>query len=493
MQNPETLFELVKSLNATEKRYFQVYATRFASDKQKSNYQRLFDDLNNWTADKYSDTEFRKKFRKRSYMKNFAWEKNQLFELILKVMRNYRTGTDPEIRAHEMMIDVQFLLSKNRMLEAYRMLEKLYELAEDAELFAEQMNVLNYMHNLNIRSSKLKQITAAEFELKENELLEKVRLQRQVRIYNSYLFEIDRNDEWQLRRQEAERLYTQLEECAKHPLLPKRSRLMYLACANTYHDAMRNYEAAFEAASEVVALLKNPEYAFLSQSPSRIISGYGNYLAAAMMLERFDLYPPILAELKQLKCQTDLEEMERWYGVVTDEIIYLMNVKKYESIDELIKYTDSGIAKYANKLPEGKIITLNCNLSLLCFFSRNYIQSQKYINQLLDYVGRSSRYNFITVLMRTLELINHLLLREYDLADMKWRSYRRLIQQQSPSLLLDYVTEAIGKKIHQADNRPPDVKTIDKVLQMNPTSQWIQLLAIMQQWPVTDKGNHRPQ
>ena len=86
----------------------------------------------------------------------------------------------------------------------------------------------------------------------------------------------------------------------------------------------------------------------------------------------------------------------------------------------MIKYTDSGIAKYANKLPEGKIITLNCNLSLLCFFSRNYIQSQKYINQLLDYVGRSSRYNFITVLMRTLELINHLLLREYDLADMKW-------------------------------------------------------------------------
>lgn len=492
MQNPNSLFELVKSLNATEKRYFQVYAVRYASEKNKSNYQRLFDDLNEWDVVKYNDAEFRKKFRKRSYIKNFAWEKNQLFELILKVMRNYRAGTDPEIRAHEMLIDVEFLLSKNRLLEAYRLLEKLYELAESAELFAEQMNVLNHLHNLNIRTSGIGQITADDFEKKENILLEKIRLQRQVRIYNAYLFEIDRNGEWQKRRAEAELLHTRMQECLDHILLPVRARLICLTCASMYHIAFKNYAEALSASEEVIRLLKKPENAFLKTS-SRLISGCSNYLHAAMMLERFDLYPPILEEMRMIKGNTSLEEMELFHQTILSTILYMMNVKKYTQAEEVINQTREGMKKYATMLPEISIVNLYCNLAILCFFKRDFNSSLANINSLLDYIGRSNKFTFVIVLTRTLELMNHILLQEFDLADMKWRSYRRLVQQQSPSVVLDFVTESIGHKINQADNRPPDSKKIEKVIELNPTSPWLQMLAIMQEWPTLGKGNRHPQ
>ena len=77
------LHNLIKSLNANEKRYVSIYINRFSASK--NNYSKLYQFIEK--QEFYEENELIKKLRKEPFVKHLAVTKHYLFELILEAMR----------------------------------------------------------------------------------------------------------------------------------------------------------------------------------------------------------------------------------------------------------------------------------------------------------------------------------------------------------------------------------------------------------------------
>ena len=80
------LHNLIKSLNANEKRYVSIYINRFSASK--NNYSKLYQFIEKQEI--YEENELIKKLRKEPFVKHFAVTKHQLFKFILISLKNIK-------------------------------------------------------------------------------------------------------------------------------------------------------------------------------------------------------------------------------------------------------------------------------------------------------------------------------------------------------------------------------------------------------------------
>ena len=82
------LFQLIKSLTASEKRYFKLFAAKQAEGRT-TNYEKLFDAYNELPDGTYNEEEFAKTLKAKKLGKYLSDEKKYLTELVMKAMRVY--------------------------------------------------------------------------------------------------------------------------------------------------------------------------------------------------------------------------------------------------------------------------------------------------------------------------------------------------------------------------------------------------------------------
>ena len=129
----DDLFVLIKSLSRAEKRYFTVNANAGRGGKEPS-YLQLFKLMND--LEEYDDAKLKKYFPK-----NLSWEKNNLYKLILRSMRNFRSDKSAYARIKEMIIDVQFLMERGLFEQAYKLLNKCKKLAIEYDQKADLLSI----------------------------------------------------------------------------------------------------------------------------------------------------------------------------------------------------------------------------------------------------------------------------------------------------------------------------------------------------------------
>lgn len=104
MNPTNELFELVKSLNSSEKRYFKLSASLQRGYK---NYVRLFEALDSQKA--YDEKLFKEKFKNEKFISNFNFNKNYLSKLIYRSLQQYTNE-------HSLDAKLFGLLCKSRIL-----------------------------------------------------------------------------------------------------------------------------------------------------------------------------------------------------------------------------------------------------------------------------------------------------------------------------------------------------------------------------------------
>jgi len=131
MAQQDELFQLIRSLTASEKRYFKVNASK--SGDSKANYLRLFEAMDGM-AD-YDEAGFKKKYSKENFTKYLSAEKKHLREQIMRSMRGFRSGNSVDNQIYELLQDETFYRDKGLNELREKCLLKAKEIATEYERY----------------------------------------------------------------------------------------------------------------------------------------------------------------------------------------------------------------------------------------------------------------------------------------------------------------------------------------------------------------------
>ena len=131
MKPSNELYDLIKSLTGSEKRYFRLNASK---QKGNKNYLNLFDALD---SQKISDeAAIKKKFRNESFIKNITVTKNYLYNLIFKSLISYHEKKSVDVKLGNLLFSCKLMFDKSLYKQFFKSLESGKDLAYRAERFS---------------------------------------------------------------------------------------------------------------------------------------------------------------------------------------------------------------------------------------------------------------------------------------------------------------------------------------------------------------------
>ncbi len=148
MPKRDKLFQLVRSLTKTEKRYFSIY-TQLHAKSENNDYLKLFRELER--QETLDESRIKQNLAGERLLDHYAVTKSYLYDLILKAMRSYSKHSEDK-RVLDLIQDVEFLSSKGIFDQAMQLLLKAKEIAEENGLLANLDLLLHWEKRIHMAS-----------------------------------------------------------------------------------------------------------------------------------------------------------------------------------------------------------------------------------------------------------------------------------------------------------------------------------------------------
>ena len=124
------LFNLIKSLTKSEKRFFKLSSSLQSGDK---NYLKIFDIIDKQAV--YDEVGIKKEFEGERFVKHFPSEKNHLYKLILKSLRAYYSDNSINAVLNQEIKNIEILYRKALYKECDKFLRRAKKMAKQHEKF----------------------------------------------------------------------------------------------------------------------------------------------------------------------------------------------------------------------------------------------------------------------------------------------------------------------------------------------------------------------
>ncbi|MCW3127234.1 MAG: hypothetical protein JWO03_2892 [Bacteroidetes bacterium] len=483
MARQDDLFELIRSLTPSEKRYFKLHADKYISDGYKSQYEKLYDALNNWPGDEYDEKEFKKKNKGKTFLKNLPHEKNYLKTLLLKTLRNFHTHTDTAAALHEMLLDIRLLISKGLKQQATTMIERAMVIAEEQELYSEIFLLNDFLLALDNIGVRLQPVAADKMHKNEHKILRRMEHTREAIYLRVQMIDIDRRAAGSAREAEASLIINKTLSLVDSPSLSRRAEISLLIIQQLYLIHHHKYAEAMTLTSDWIQRIEKAKDNY-SYSPEQYRSTLANYLLCLMHCEQFDIIPDAIAKIKTMRLSDERAAAASFRITVQYELIYLLNKPGSQNSGEIIAAIEQGLRKFRAFISEMQMVEMRFNIALLHFLQKNYDTALKDISVLLFLSGRDERYTYTTGMARTMEWMCQCSTGNYDILDSSLRNLRRYYADRDQNNeMLHQAWQLYGGIIKEAGRKQPFIASARKNIAATPTApQWEQLKAIILAW-----------
>ena len=140
--SPE-LFNLIKSLSKSEKRYFKLTSSLQSGEK---NYLKLFEAIE--LQDDYDEDAIKEQFKKETFIKHLPSEKNHLYNLILKSLRGFYSDNSAASILQEHIRNIELLFNKALYKECTKYINKAKAIAYNYEKYYFLLDLINWEKKL---------------------------------------------------------------------------------------------------------------------------------------------------------------------------------------------------------------------------------------------------------------------------------------------------------------------------------------------------------
>ena len=441
-RSTDALFQLIHSLQKSEKRNFKLYITRNSSNDDLKIVQ-LFDALDRMLE--YDEATLLKKVPaiKKQQLSNI---KAHLYKQLLASLRLLENGANIDIQLREQMDYARILYNKGLYIQSLRILEKLKEIARNynqVSLLVQVLSLEKHIESLHITRSLADRATKLAAEA--NDVVERLTLVTKLsnlalQLYGWYI------NNGHARNKEDEESLTQFFKENLPTCLPEDATFyqkMYLFQSYCWYAFIRqDFLMYYRYTQKWVDLFHN-EPLMIEVETAHYIKGMHNLLNAHFTLRNYVKFDTTLRQFEQFaETPTVLRNgnnniqvfVYRYTAKINQHFMHGTFKKGLSLVPEIEEKLD----EYALHLDRHRVLVFYYKIASLYFGSGNYDKTIDYLNKIINW--KVDLRNDLQCYARLLHLIAHYELGNYDLLEYLTRSvYRFMAKMQNLSVVEDEI------------------------------------------------------
>ena len=428
MHNSSDLFELIKSLSGSEKRYFKLFASLQKGDK---NYLKLFDAIAE--QKEYDEKEIKKKFAKEKFARQLTRIKNYLYGIVLKCLEQYDNGIDSELKKLSRQIEV--LYRKRLYKQCLKIIARAKKIGYKHEHFPFLLEITEWETKIISQDpygGKFKQSLQEILKEKRN-IIELVR---------------NNNDYHELSAQSLKILHIQgvsrnedsiaaFNHLLDNALLKDESKAMTFKskmffyevlalCARGKGDSTNGYIYR----DKIVQLTEmNPE-----KGPGyNYIIALFNLLIGQLEVKKYRQFTSTIQKLKNMfknELNTLSEDTQAllFKSIYPLELNMYMQTQQFEKAISIIPQFKDGLRRYEEKMRTMDKIGCYYDFTCLYFYCGDYKEALVWSNKMLNYPHLEFRQDLLCF-ARIINLMLHFELQNFDLLEYIVKSTYRFLHK----------------------------------------------------------------
>ncbi len=430
------LFNLIKSLSGSEKRYFKLFATGNRADKS-SKYLLLFDAID---AQEVFDDEALKNiiYKKEAILsRKYSELKSYLYDLILTALQGYDEKSSIDFKIKGMLQSVRVLYKRSHHEDCKELLPKIKKLAYKYESFPSILEVLNWERqvyaqmDITFLNAQLERI-----DQEERECMDRLRnLSFYQNIFFKILIHIRKNAVLRTEEQKENLnkiintdLLSDLSKAKSH-----RAKVNFHRIYGLYYYATQDYLKFHESSKAVIDLMESVSY-FLKEDTSEYISALSNYMLSCGILEKNTELEQNMHKFSKIQPIIQSDKLTIYRQLLTARL--RISINKGDFKEGLVLLSKHLKEKDDFKRNAFEKSTFYFQYFYIYFGMGDYDKALEYLNEWLN-IPRSIERQDLQSLARVLNLIIHFEMNNTILLENLLRSTYRFLRKRNRMFKLE--------------------------------------------------------
>ena len=444
MKPSNELFDLIKSLTKSEKRFFKLSSSIQTGEK---NYLKIFDYIDG--QEEYDEAELKEHFKKETFIKHLPSEKNHLYKLILKSLRQFYGEQSVSSILKQELKNIEILYNKALFKESKKFLRRAKRIAHEHEKFYFLIDLISWEKQLTEESYE-----SGDFDVdlkkiieEESEVIDKLRNLAEYHILYSRINAIfrsggfTRNDEERATVHEISDNY--LIKGKNTAISTRAASICYYIkglCAATNRDFSDSY-AFFNRTKQI--LDKNPKIRI--DLGKRYILTLFHLMRCYIDERNFVMAQKMLDEIKSLNGKKGFNSLELTLKILNISVIDQMNLHNlqgnFNEALEVYETRKNEKTKIFEKSSKEQQIKFLFNAAYTLFGVGEYKKALKVLNDILNDNEQKLRQDLYSF-ARILNLLIHFELENYEFLEYSSNSAIRYLSK----IKRDYEIETVFVK-----------------------------------------------
>ena len=456
MKPSNELFNLIKSLTKTEKRFFKLQSSLQSGEK---NYLKIFSVID--AQEEYDEKAIKNKFEGERFIKHFPSEKNHLYKQLLKSLRAYHADNSISSILKEEIKNIEVLYKKALFRECNKFLNRAKKLEKTNEKFYYWFELISWEKALLEEAYE-----AGEFDseldpliAEEQDVINRLRNLAEYHILYSkinYIFRIGGF----VKSPEEKKM---VDEIANHYLIAgKNTALSRRAASICYYikgfcsAANREAEESYKHFSRAKQIL-DENSVLLSDHGKRYVRTIANLMQVEIKIKRYEETITLINDLENLKGKNGFKSIDMQVLIFCTRSLgrLLLNMRqgKFEENIPIIEFIGEQFTLYGSKINKEQEIIFNYVIAYNHFGLGEYNKSLHWINKILNDNENTLRQD-VYAYARIFNLVIHYELNNIDLLHYIIKSTQRYLGKQQQQykvekLLVEFFKKAIKPNLSE--------------------------------------------
>ncbi len=453
------LFDLIKSLSKSEKRYFKVFASMQVKGEQ-NNYVKLFDAID--AQNEYQEDKLLKKFKGEKFVKQFSVAKNYLYSLVLKSLKAYHSGKSIDSQLSDYLEQIRLLYDKGLYDQCYKIIIRALKLAREHEMHLPIVQLLAWEDEVEHARGNVKQISKfieTGFDDAQNML----------RLYSNYLeyrkacvqmFTVIKTKSTFRGEKELDEIKDMLES----PYLKDEELAESIYAKHQMFFALSKYYRVM-GENETSYLYRKKHYELFKSNPVLIREKQKSFLfvlnnlcAMQFLLEKYEEVEDTIEQIDLIQPRTDRSNVLKVRVVYSCRMSLFFATGRFEEAYHFIDEMKEGLKKYNVQMAVYDKMVFTYYMFYACYGLGKLKEALRYLNQLMNEFDISIMED-VHCIVRVTNLLVHYELGNWEILDNLVKSASRFLKKKDNYFHFESVMlKFFGKKATEINSRQEEVE-----------------------------------
>jgi len=435
----EDIFELIKSLSKSEKRYFVLFVSRNTIGKQH-NSLKLFKAIESLTREKdknYDKNKLLKKIEGESFSSRLSAEKRYLYNLLLKSLDAYHS--DPVNEMNSLLHGVRILYKKGLTNQCLKILKKVKKMALQDDYFTTLLQV--YLWEKKIIRTEPESSVIND---KDNQLIlaEKKALQNYSDIceLDNLVMKVARLNNHDQTPQYSDSIKV-FEKIIKHPILDRSDKNLHSFTAKMlyYYIYSQYYLISHKDLNKKYYYCKKLKE-LCSSKPTFINNNTYNYIAitnnlglTCLKLKKYEEAFQHLNHLKEIPeilhhSKPDILKLLSFHSIPDFELHYYYLTNQFKKALIILPQIIKDFKNFEKNIDRNTSVELSINIARIYFVNNQFRDCLYWVNKILNGKDQNIRLDLQSE-TRIINLFTHYELSNFEIMESLVRSTSRYLSE----------------------------------------------------------------